>query len=429
MSQLIKRFIKYIEKHSIQTGLFILHTAVFVWFLKLSYYVVDSIKPMPTSDFIYYWNLAGDLSIYHKGGIIGFIYAPFKMMGIEPYWSALIVNSIFYAFVYMGSWLTFKKFASKWCILGQLLMTFGLAIFGLWNAGYAGMVNADFPNVALLIISAKMLSNYMVRKNKGNLILFGIFLFLAVALRVKTGLALGIILTLLVLFRFKSFTRDKWVRWIAIVICLSVGFAAITEIGLRMQSDRQIDVQRQGRLQLYTGLLYTSTGNMCGRWTREAYDKTLEELDDSLITVVQRHLGVKSKRYIAEIILCKWDHVLRYDEFSFRELLAFGVTHRSYTELDLEIVRHYEKVEEQWMSIFKYLVYLMTVIATVIGFKRKTPIAIMPIAILSAFMLLHSVFEIQARYMVEPLMWSYFTSLFILFEISSLRNVTNHEKI
>ncbi len=415
--------------HIINIILFIVHTAVLVYFAKLSFHVVNTVKPLPTSDFIYYWNLASDLSIYHKGGIIGFIYAPFKALGIEPYWSALAVNSFFLVLVYLSTWMTFKKYKHPLSILGQLLMTAALAMFGLWNAAYSGMVNADFPNVALLIAATRGFSLYGSHKKKGWIIFAGIMLFFAVALRVKTGLALGIIVLMIGVFHFGALRKDRAIQLVVLVICLSVGFAAVSEVLLRNQSESKQDVARQGRLQLYTGLLYTQTGSMCGRWTREAFDKTLEELDVPFLEVIDRHLSVKSKRYILEIIGCKIDHVLKYDEFAYRELLAFGVKHRTYTEADLEIVRAYEKIEETWVNRFKSLVYILIALTLLLWRKLKIPLAIVPFAIYFAFMALHSVFEIQARYMVEPLLWSYFAATCLLFEVSMKRVKRSYENI
>ncbi len=403
--------------------LFILHSFVLIYFLKLSFYVVSAIKPMPTSDFIYYWNLASDLSIYHKGGIIGFIYAPFKYFGIQPYWSALVVNSTFLILVFSTTWLGFKSSKLYFKVGGQLLSTFGFAMYALWNTGYSGMVNADFPNVALLIAATRFFSLYLTQnkdsqKSKKWLILGGIAIFFAVALRVKTGLALGIIVGFVIIFNIKRLTKDKVLRAIILAVCIAVLFAAVSEVALRKQSDRPLDVARQGRLQLYTGLLDTSTGAMCGRWTREAFDKTLEEIDIPLLEVVQKHLSVKSKKYILEIIACKLDAVLHYDEFSFRETLAFGVKYRDYTQTDLDITRHYEKVEEGWVKTFKWLTYILILTCILLKFRYKIKGAFIPFIIYLAFILLHSVFEIQARYMAEPLLWSYFAAVFILFEIS-----------
>lgn len=403
--------------------LFIMHSFVLIYFLKLSYDVVSTIKPMPTSDFIYYWNLASDLSIYHKGGIIGFIYAPFKALGIQPYWSALAVNSTFLVLVFVSTWIGLKRQKMLQGILGQLLATFGFAMFALWNAGYSGMVNADFPNVALLIAGTRSFSLYFLNisnenKSKKWLFIGGVMIFLAVALRVKTGLALGIIVGLTILFNIKRLTKDKMLRAIIITICVAVFFAAVSEIALRKQSDRPLDVARQGRLQLYTGLLDTSTGSMCGRWTKEAYDKTLEEIDLPLSEVISKNLGVKSKRYILEIIGCKLDAVLHYDEFSFRETLAFGVKYREYTQVDIDITKHYEKVEEEWVKTFKSVTYALILGCLLLSLRYKTKGGLIPLTIYIAFMLLHSVFEIQARYMAEPLLWSFFAAVFLIFEIS-----------
>ncbi len=416
-----------ISDHLVNIILFFVHTAVLAYFAILSVHVVSTVKPMPTSDFKYYWNLASDLSIYHKGGIIGFIYAPFKAMGIAPYWSALTVNLFFLGLVYLSTWLTFKKYKHPLGILGQLLMTAGLAMFGLWNAAYSGMVNADFPNVALLIAATRGFSLYGTCKKKSWLLFAGFMLFFAVALRVKTGLALGIVVLMIGSFHFKALRRDRAIQMVVLVICLSVGFAAVSEVLLRSQSESKQDVARQGRLQLYTGLLYTETGSMCGRWTKAAFDKTLEELDVPFSQVIHRHLSVKSKRYILAIIGCKIDHVLKYDEFAFRELLAFGVKHRKVTEADLTIVRTYEKIEETWVNRFKGLVYVMLALTLILWRPLKIPLAIVPFAIYFAFMALHSIFEIQARYMVEPLLWSYFAAVCLIFEVSIKRVKRTHE--
>lgn len=393
------------------------HTAVLVYYILLSNKVVQTIKPLPTSDFIYYWNLASDVSIYHKGGIIGFIYAPFKALGIEPYNAAWLVNTLFLVLVYVVTWFGLSnsdanKSKIKQAFI-QILSTFGFSVFALWNTGYAGMVNADFPNVALILAFVRCMSLYFEEKDKRMAIASGFFLFLAVALRVKTGLALGIMTGATIVFYFGALKKDIRVRVMILTVCIAVGFAAVTEIMLRAQSDRPLDVARQGRLQLYTGLLYTETGNMCGRWTREAYDKTLEEINDPLMTVINRHLSVKSKTYLLSIIGCKLQHVIEYDEFSFRELLAFGVKHRNYTEADLEIVRKYEKVEENRVIIFKWLTLIISVLLILRHKLKGKNLSYLPVFIYGAFMLLHSVFEIQARYMAEPLLWTFFVALLI----------------
>ena len=182
---------------------------------------------------------------------------------------------------------------------------------------------------------------------------------------------------------------------------------------------------RQGRLQLYTGILHTSTGPMVGRWTREAFDKTLEELDLPMSEVFHKHLSVKSKRYLMEIVGEKWLAVLKYDDFAYRELLAFGVRHRDYSPSDLEIVKPNEILEEQLIEIFKGCVYICILYTLIF---RKSKIFIAPFAIYFSFFLLHGVFEIQARYMLEPLMWSYYTGLFLIFEVSNKQVISQNEE-
>lgn len=426
MKTTFNNILRYIKSNGLITLAFVLHFGVAIYFLYYSYHVVSVVKPMPTSDFLYYWNLASDLSIYHKGGIIGFIYAPFKWMGLAPYWAALVINMFFFILASCATWLGFKPLRIKKHIFGQLFMTLGLAMFGFWNAAYAGIVNADFPNVALLIVATRAFSIYGSRvSNKWGLILGGIFIYLAVALRVKTGLALGIIVAVMVLIHFKTFIKENRFQLFIVTICIAVGFAAVTEVALRHQSERQEDVKRQGRLQLYTGILHTSTGPMVGRWTKEAYDKTLEELDLPMSEVFHKHLSVKSKRYLMEIIGEKWLTVLKYDDFAYRELLAFGVRHRDYAPADLEIVKPNEILEEQLVEIFKWFVYLAILYTLVF---RKSKVFIAPFAIYLSFFLLHGVFEIQARYMVEPLMWSYFAALFLIFEVSNKQVIGQNEK-
>lgn len=402
-------------------GIFaVLHAVVTLYFIKLGMDAALRILPMPSSDYLYYWNLASDYSLYHKGGIIGFIYAPFKQAGLVPYHAALIVNSFFYMAASASLWLGTHRLKTPYYVLGQVLLTFASAVFGLWNSGYAGMVNADFPNVALILIAVRFFFEYAahadgpifeMRHGRVYLALGTLSLYLAVALRVKTGLALGIIVGLLIVFYFKQLKRVYQLRVIVFAVIVAVGFAAGTELALRYQSDAKTDIARQGRLQLYTGLLDTQTGSMAGRWTKSSYDKTLAELDKPFLEVLKEHLSVKSKRYLLQIIKDKWTAVLNYDEFSYRELIAFGVTYRTPTADDYALARAFEPIEERTVNDFKYAVYLMLLLPILF---RKKYVAWLPFFIWGAFMLLHAVFEIQARYMVEPLMWSYVTSVGIM---------------
>lgn len=412
-----------------------IHAATAVYFLYLAHATVALIKPVPASDFAYYWALAGDYALYHKGGIIGILYMPLKAAGISPHWAAFAVNSCFFVVMALATWVLpmgpssygevmeekgGAQVRSRYDVRSilpyalQIFASGGLAMYGLWNAGYAGMVNADFPNVALLIVAVRFLFAYAETGQSRLCVLGGLALYLTVALRVKTGLALGIIVVLTVLIHFKRIKRSTVIKGILLTVCIAVVCAAGTELALRRQSQRQTDVARQGRLQLYTGLLFTDIGPLCGRWTRAAYDKTLEELEMPLSQVISKHLGVKSKRYILDIIRCKLTAVLGYGDFSYRELFAFGIPPGTHTPEQIGFISEMERIEKDAAATFKLWVYAVMALATVWGLRTGTGLWSLPLIIFFAFLCLHAVFEIQARYMMEPLLWSYFVGIISL---------------
>lgn len=396
-----------------EMAFFAVHWLSFLFMIWLGIAVALFFKPEPTMDSKLYWEIAYDLSIYHKGGLIGVWLLPLRAIGLKPYVAALVMNGLCLFGVYYATWLKGAMSSYKTVLL-QGLLTLGASMFGFWFSGYLGIINADFTNVALIIVSLRCFHDYLLTEKKSFLSAGLLALFLAISFRVKTGLALGGLLVYLFVFGFRKLKSRKAYRLLVISLALMLIFAAGVEVVLRMQSDAKIDVARQGRLQLYTGLLDTSVGPMCGRWTREAYDKTLEELDLSLVEVFEKHLGVKSKAYIAEIVLCKLKAVVGYTDFSYREIIPVGVQYRPVTSEDYDVIRKYESIEHDLVMWFKRLVYLMIALTLIIGLKFKVDGKTLPMIIYIGFLMLHAVFEIQARYMVEPLMWSYFLAAFVL---------------
>lgn len=395
-----------------QYTLLVLHWLSFVGLLFLGIKIALYFKPEPTMDSRYYWALATDLSIYHKGGLIGIWLLPLKWLSLKPYEAALVMNGVLLFFTYCAT-MIFPKISNWKQALVQLAATLGSAMFAFWFSGYLGIINADFTNVALIIISLRLFYGYLQNGKKVTFALGLFTMFFAISFRVKTGLALGGILVFLVLFGFKHLMTAQREKVLVIALAILLIGAAGIEVGLRVQSEAKVDVARQGRLQLYTGLLDTSVGPMCGRWTREAYEKTLEDLDLSIFQVFEKHLGVKSKRYIVDIVLCKLKAIVGYTDFSYNEIIPVGVQYRPVTTGDYDIIRKYEPLEDQLVSIFKWMVYGMMLVTFVIGSKYRMLGRTLPIFVYFTFLALHAVFEIQARYMVEPLMWTYFSGVLV----------------
>lgn len=390
-----------------------IHWMSFGFMMWLGISIALFFRPEPTMDSKLYWELAYDLSIYHKGGLIGLWLLPLRWLGLKPFVAALVMNGACLFGVYYATRIK-NAFKSKQTLLLQVLLTLGASMFGFWFTGYLGIINADFTNVALIIISIRYFHDYLLDERKSLLAIGLSALFFAVSFRVKTGLALGGLIAYMAIFGFRRIRKWQALRLLVISLALMLIFAAGIEVVLRMQSDAKIDVARQGRLQLYTGLLDTSVGPMCGRWTREAYEKTLDELDLSLVQVFEKNLGVKSKTYIAEIMICKLKAVVGYTDFSYREIIPVGVQYRPITSEDYAVIRKYEEIEHNLVVWFKRLVYVMMAATVVIGIKEKIDGKTLPFIIYAGFLMLHAVFEIQARYMVEPLMWTYFLAVFVL---------------
>lgn len=49
-------------------------------------------RPEPVSDFLYYWMIAQAPDLYHKGGVVGWLFAPMRAAGIAPYAAAALLN-------------------------------------------------------------------------------------------------------------------------------------------------------------------------------------------------------------------------------------------------------------------------------------------------------------------------------------------------
>lgn len=399
---------KTIKQHT----LLVVHWLSFVGLLILGIRIALYFKPEPTMDSKYYWELATDLSIYHKGGLIGLWLLPLRALSLKPYEAALVMNGGLLFFTYWATML-FPKVENWKQVWVQLAATLGAAMFAFWFSGYLGIINADFTNVALIIIAMRLFYDYMKKGHKISFAFGLIALFFAISFRVKTGLALGGILAFVVLFGFKRLLASQREKVLVVALAILLVTSAGIEVALRLQSEAKVDVARQGRLQLYTGLLDTSVGPMCGRWTREAYEKTLEDLDLSLIEVFEKHLGVKSKRYLLDIVVCKLKAIVGYTGFSYNEIIPVGVQYRPVTTADYDIIRKYEPIEDQLVSVFKWLVYMMIILTFVLGSKYKMLGKAIPFYIYFTFLALHAVFEIQARYMVEPLMWTYFSAVLV----------------
>ncbi|WP_262029302.1 hypothetical protein [Microvirga sp. Mcv34] len=119
--------------------------------LFLSYGVTTIVfRTKPTSDFLYYWILAHDASVYHKGGVLGILYSP--LTNIPAYWAAFTINGALGAAAIVCLWAFARSAPATEPVLLRLWSGATLVLAILACAPMAPVVSTDLPSLFLFVI-------------------------------------------------------------------------------------------------------------------------------------------------------------------------------------------------------------------------------------------------------------------------------------
>jgi hypothetical protein len=344
--------------------------------VSLMFICVSFLFPVnPVSDFEKYQTAALDFSRYIKGGALPFLYAPLLRAGLAPFLSALLLNLS--AFFLIAS--VFPR--------TKPLHSFVLLFIGIAWTPWAPIINSDIPSVSLIIIGA-----YSLLKKRYNL---GMVLFcMGLSMRLQTvAIAFLLLIGLLILnkrFRFPRILLGLF--FIAIIGALAI------DIGMKLQSSENIEILKSQRDPLYAGFLATQPGKSCGEITSASKQSMQLDQGESILSFI------KIPDHVVHLILCKWSKMVFYG--------ASGSVWLSYY-----------KISTPYVVIFileTIAVYIMKLLCVWLFITRRifTPVYISALTVFIGFFSLHTILEIQPRYMITPIT----ISLFLLCQLKPHKN-------
>jgi hypothetical protein len=415
-----KKFNAFILIHLIIITLYILA------FLCLTFLYT----PKPHSDFNYYWITSDNFNSYYKGGILPLLYSPLKTSGQSPYMCAFIINSFCWILLVYSFWLSYENQQNVW---PKLTGISALVFTGIWWSGMSPIVNADLPHVAFVALGLSFLFKYLFDKGRLAYIILSILLLsTGLSIRMQGIIAFGILVIILtgkhIIERFRSFDYSD--KKILLVISLSLLLALSFETFLRINSDNVKNKIRYSRTSLYVGFLLAKPGMNCGEYKKSAAEQSVRELNIPFTAILKKYIPKKKLSEVLKLVLCKLKRFLSYDHFAFAWLEGstyFGKAPVISAPPDkYEFVKNFFKreIELNKFILLKILLFIESESGVIIKillvalfitsiFTNKNNNALQSIAFLLIiiYLIVHSFFEIQPRYILGPVIFAFITLL------------------
>jgi len=174
------------------------------------------------------------------------------------------------------------------------------------------------------------------------------------------------------------------------VLALAIAVGWGIDAGLKIPSIQQDEIAKSQRVPLYAGLIATEPGPKCGEITPYAKEIMLSQQRQPLASV----LDVPPN--LPELLMCKWSKMILYG--------ASGSLWLQYTRNDrlLTVIFYVETFAVNALKI--------TCLALLFLY-RKSKITWLALLIVIGYLGLHTVFEIQPRYLIPPITLSLYLCL------------------
>ena len=356
-------------------------------------------SPEPHSDWLYYWQAAGEPDAYVRGGLALWLLALPKALGLSPVVASLSIN------IPCALWLLFLAYrldAGRWKLLAQLV-----ALYLLLIVPFAGIVQLD------LVAAAALGSAFWLQADAGlrltprwRFALAVACIVFAVSTKPQYALVLWALLALavpvaLVLRRHPS---AGFHRLVLVLLAGSIlGFAV--DMGMRVSSGRTEEIRTSSAVTLYGGLLVSSDQRSkgCGYWSVEAAQAAKDDLHKPLSEAVLERLQAQPLEHWMSVVRCKAPEILSPPPYALYWLIESpNIRARIDARPDREQVdAAYHRALEVERKIYGWargLIILACVWTAIVLLRRRNPLGALPLLWLVGFWGVHVVFEVQGRY-------------------------------
>lgn len=364
-----------------------------------------ALKPLPFSDWAYYWEAAQGTASYERGGVLLFALRGLQALELPPYAAALAMNLTAALAMLM---LAYRADGGRTRAVTAIVTVYLLAI-----APYFSVVQFDLPATALLCAGLCLLAPRRSRRRRPWPTIAGMVLVsFAVSSRPQFLLVLivyGLLLASTPVFarRFHGVIGNKVTLFaIALTAAALVGFAL--DSALRANAGRTNAVRTNSAVTLYAGLLSSGTSPpTCGHWIEQAARDARADAGLPLARAVSRRLEQQPLRHWLAVVACKAPNIILPGPYALSwSLGAPNVV------ADLEASAHAQRLDawrQRFYLIerfgFRALLAVIYAFAAVVILRRlrdrRWLSAWLPSLWIASYWLVHSVFEIQARYFLS----------------------------
>lgn len=352
-------------------------------------------QPQPHSDWLYYWQAAGDSSRYERGGLGLWLLALPKAAGLGPVASSLMLNLVA---AWIALWTAWRSDRT------------GCHVFALLVSAYLLLITPFFGVAQLDLVAATMLgvgcSVMLQPTRKRQVLCTGLAIAMvagAVSTKPQYALTLWALLGLLAVPCLAWRWRFQAIKPLLGVLLAGslVGFGI--DNGLRSFSGRAEAIRTSSAVTLYGGLLVSRIEG-CGYWSVEAAQAAKVDLSKPLVIAVRDRLAAKPISHWVSIIRCKLPQIVRPPPFALYWLVE-SPNVRARIEASPrrdEINAGYRHAIRLEQICYAWLTALVLLACPVIGFlawrSGERLLALIPSFWVLSFWVVHLVFEIQGRY-------------------------------
>lgn len=232
-----------------------------------------------------------------------------------------------------------------------------------------------------------------------------LLLFLALGIRLQSYLAM-------IVFGFFVGFEKKWRIWFGYILILGV-FLFLFETTLSSFNHSKVAVNNAKRVPLYAGLIASNPLDVtCGEWSIEAGRIASKESEKKLALIFLDYFKKNGFPHLINTMSCKLNKMLKYESVSYYWLMYAVNNNYTHTEISESELIFLQKMTDIELVVFK-LLKIYVLILLLIQFLRKKYVQVyFGLLVLISYTLVHLVFEIQSRYMLEPIVFSVVVLLF-----------------